>query len=223
MDANALALDHLAAWTIAAHQLPPGAALLEPVDSSTTWWAICDPRTGAVFGWHADPHRLLALYWQALSEEDRLDLVAEAAAAMKEREHFFKWKAAWSHWTIATDGTHRAASHAVAAWLNLKPAAVKALDVELSDALSRLAGVLFPDDAEEAPAPPADAGGRDAVALGLATAALVQGDVELGRLIHYYGEVARRDPGKLSALLSGAQAAVEFIDIEEDDQPAGRC
>lgn len=68
LSASETALAHLAAWTIATEQLPPGATLLEPVDSSTTWWAIRHPRTDAVFGWHADARRLLRLYWQALSE-----------------------------------------------------------------------------------------------------------------------------------------------------------
>jgi len=77
MSARESALAHLVEWTIAADRLPAGAALLEPVDSSASWWAIRDPGTGALFGWHADPQRLVRLYWQALGEDERLDLVRD--------------------------------------------------------------------------------------------------------------------------------------------------
>src|SRR5258708_154598 len=126
MTAIEAALDHLTGWTIATEHLPPGASLLEPVDSSTTWWAIRHPRTGVVFGWHADARRVRRLYWQAISEDDRLDLVAEAVAKVKDGHHELRWKAAWSHWTRDAGLRDRAAERAVTAWLRRDRAAIEA-------------------------------------------------------------------------------------------------
>jgi hypothetical protein len=205
MNARESALVHLRGWTVGAERLPAGATLLEPVDSSEAWWAIRHPRTGALFGWHADPHRLVRLYWQALDEEQRLELVAEAVATIKNADHRLMWQCAWSNWATGFGARVRAAERVAAAWRRRNKQ-------DLEHALAGLAAVLRPDPAQDPQAPahgePAD--GED-FSLRLATAALVQGDDRLARLIYSYSLLARRDRSRLSALLDAAAAAVDRL------------
>jgi hypothetical protein len=205
MRARECALAHLAEWTIAAERLPAGATLLEPVDSSASWWAIRHPRSGAVFGWHADPDRLLRLYWEALGEEERLELVAEAVAGIKSREHLVKWRCAWSNWTHGFGARVRAAEWVAAAWEDGDKQ-------RLERALADLAQMVYPDPDREAAAPAAgEAAGADAFSLGLASAALIEGDDELARLLYAYSLVAGQDRRRVPALLEAAAAAVDGL------------
>jgi hypothetical protein len=204
MSARESAFAHLAGWTITAGRLPAGATLLEPVDSSASWCAIRHPRTGAVFGWHADPERLVRLYWQALGEDQRLELVAEAVARSKSREHRFMWQCAWSNWTNGFGARVRAAERVAAAWTDGDK-------LELEGALAALAEVLYPDPDLEPPAPAPGEARPDAFSLGLASAALVEGDDELARLIYAYSLVAMRDRGQVPALLEAVVAAVDRL------------
>ncbi len=215
MSARDSALVHLVDWTIMAERLPAGATLLEPVDSSAIWWAIRHPRTGTVFGWHADPHRLVRLYWQALGEEERLDLVAEAVARIKNAEHRFMWQWAWSHWNIGLGTKVGAAERVAAAWIRRDRQG-------LEHALAGLAEALYPlPDGEVAVPPPGGATGPEDLSLRLAAAALVQGDGKLARLIDSYTLIARRDRSQLPALLAAAAAAV--ASLPEDLGEAGRA
>jgi hypothetical protein len=199
------ALVHLVEWTIAAERLPAGATLLEPVDSSASWWAIRHPRSGAVFGWHADPDRLVRLYWESLGEEERLELVAEAVARIKSTEHLLKWKCAWSNWTHGFGARVRAAEWVAAAWADGDKQG-------LERALAALAEMVYPDPDREAEAPgPGEASELDGFSLGLATAALVEGDDQLARLIYAYSLVAVRDRRQVPALLEAAAAAVDGL------------
>ena len=148
--------------------------------------------------------RVLRLYWQALSEGDRLDLVAEAVARAKDDEHHRQWKAAWFHWLREAASRDRAAERAVGAWLSGDR-------VALETALSELSYVLIPDDADDTRQPaPTAAGDRQSVSLALATAALVHGEAGLARLIAFYVEVADRHPARLPEILVAASAAVDF-------------
>jgi hypothetical protein len=199
------ALVHLVEWTIAAERLPAGATLLEPVDSSASWWAIRHPRSGAVFGWHADPDRLVRLYWEALGEEERLELVAEAVARVKSTEHLLKWKCAWSNWTHGFGARVRAAEWVAAAWADGDKRG-------LERALAALAEVVYPDPDREPAAPgPGAATELDAFSLGLASAALVEGDDQLARLIYAYSLVAVRDRRQVPALLEAAAAVADRL------------
>lgn len=215
MRARESALVHLAHWTIAAERLPAGATLLEPVDSSASWWAIRHPCSGAVFGWHADPDRLVRLYWEALSEEERLELVAEAVAGIKSTEHLLKWKCAWSNWTHGFGARVRAAEWVAAAWADGDKQG-------LERALAALAEMVYPDPDREAAVPaPGVTGELDAFSLGLASAALVEGDDQLARLIYAYSLVAVRDRRQVPALLEAAAAAVDRLTDDPSEGSRG--
>jgi hypothetical protein len=152
-----------------------------------------------------DAPRLVRLYWQALGEEQRLDLVAEAVARVKSAEHRLMWQCAWSNWTTGFGARVRAAERVAAAWAGRDWQA-------LEHALAALAAVLHPEPDREAPAPaPGEAAGCEDFSLGLASAALVQGEDQLARLIYCYSLAARRDRGGLPALLDAAAAAVDRL------------
>lgn len=203
MTARELALAHLVYWTFAAEQLPAGASLLEPVDSSSRWWAIRNPHTGVVFGWHADARRLADLYWQALAEEGRCELVAEAVSKDRDAQHRIAWSAAWSHWTRDVGARDRAAERAVNAWLVRNRSALDAALLELSED-------LYPNlDGPPPPPPPKDT--DTALALRLATAALIEDEVDLARHIYAYVAVVDRDRRLLPALLSSADVVLDYV------------
>ncbi|HEV3076476.1 MAG TPA: hypothetical protein VHB47_18780, partial [Thermoanaerobaculia bacterium] len=108
MTAREIALAHLRRWTTSAARLPPGAALLEGEITPTTAWAIRHPKTGAVYGWHADPDRLALLYWESLAADDRCELVAAAVAALDKASHRRAWTSAWRHWNRDAGARRRA-------------------------------------------------------------------------------------------------------------------
>jgi hypothetical protein len=107
MTARQIALAHLRLWMTAAEGIPAGAAWLEPVDAlRTTSWAVRHPSTGALFGWHADPERLAALYWETLGDDDRCELVAQAVGALRDGEHRLEsTPVAWPPARLDADGS----------------------------------------------------------------------------------------------------------------------
>jgi hypothetical protein len=158
-----------------------------------------------VFGWHADPDRLVRLYWESLGEEERLELVAEAVARAKSTEHLLKWKCAWSNWTHGFGARVRAAEWVAGAWADGDKQG-------LERALAALAEIVYPDPDREAATPaPGEATELDGFSLGLATAALVEGDDQLARLIYAYSLVAVRDRRQVPALLEAAAAVVDRV------------
>jgi hypothetical protein len=210
--ARQIALAHLRLWMTAAEELPAGAAWLEPVDSPGTSWAVRHPSTGALFGWHADPERLAALYWETLPDDCRCELVAAAVAALKDGEHRLAWKLAWSNWTQNADARHHTVERAVIAWVEHDP-------VGLDDALSALSEEVFPDDppapGDQDPAlqdPPAAR-----LALDLANAALLSGQADLGHYLYVYAAAAGSDRRQIPALLSTLRAVLDHLDF---DNPA---
>ncbi len=144
---------------------------------------------GALFGWHADPDRLVRLYWQALGEEQHAAATRSAARTLAPNPVAPVRPGALPHQAV----------------------------VGVLDRLDRLgneleAAVLRPDPAQDpqAPAPGEPAEGED-FSLQLATAALVNGDDRLARLLYSYSLLARRDRSRLPALLDAAAAAVDRL------------